>query len=252
MKFAAVVLSVPKAGLSHEQNEDAAACGAHEFALCDGASEGWASGAWARHLCNACVAALPKSEGFAAWLAKARGTFSTNDAPAALAWYAEQKQAQGAFCTLLALKFNRALDGGIKYRGLAVGDTELFHRRGSTIVAYEPLRKAAEFGTRPHLVGSCDGAVEPQWFAGRAEPGDVFYLATDAVAEWFLWGLERGDEPWTSLDAVTSAVDAATEFAQWVQSLRRPKRLKNDDSTLIRLEVPAAPTSAVLPKRVQE
>jgi hypothetical protein len=54
-------VSIPKSGNSLAENEDAAAHsldGLH-WAVCDGASEGWESGPWARHLASAYVAGPP-------------------------------------------------------------------------------------------------------------------------------------------------------------------------------------------------
>jgi len=235
MKLAWTVLSVAKAGCGPAENEDALAVEAGRAAVCDGASEGWGSGLWARHLAEALVSAAVAPPNFAEWLDAVRQSFTP--APA-VSWYAEAKLAVGAFSTLLGVAFSPVPGGGLKFHAVAVGDTGLFHVRADKLLAGFPVETASEFGNRPALVGSGPGAgVEPAWFAGRAESGDRFYLLTDALAEWFLRSVEAGTAPWQVLDAVSNAA----EFENWVQSQRANKHLKNDDTTLVRTRIVCDP-----------
>lgn len=224
--------SESKAGSAAGENEDALAVdeAAGRAAVCDGASEGWASGPWAAALARAFVADPPQPPSFEAWLAAART--SAAPAPAAASWYAEEKQAQGAFSTLLGFSLSPARDGGTKFHAVAVGDTALFQLRGGGQIACFPLEDSAMFSNVPNLVGSVPeaGLPEPEWFAGRAEPGDRFYVATDALAEWCLREHERGGCPWPALDA---ALESDAAFAEFVGSLRRNRAMKNDDATLL-------------------
>ena len=240
MKLAWHVQSIPKAGSSEAENEDSFCLNTEggRVAVCDGASEGWGSGAWARHLAQGLVAQPTEPMNFLQWLARVRNLAVFTAAPV-MSWYAEAKSAQGAFSTFLNVVFSEASDGGTRYHAAAVGDTALFHLRDDKLIARFPIEKANQFSNRPKLVGSTpeSGDVTPEWFAGRAESGDRFYLMTDALAEWFLGQAEDGGQPWQSLDAVTSAVDASAEFAQWVQSLREKKAMKNDDTTLVRVRL---------------
>src|SRR5205085_10779692 len=104
-----IAVSVPKAGHRPDENEDAHAAAGGRFAVADGASEGWASGPWARALAAAYAATPPDPDTFPGWLAAARATFespATGDS-----WYAEAKQAQGAFATLLGVTIEPAQSG---------------------------------------------------------------------------------------------------------------------------------------------
>ena len=233
MKLAWTTLTVPKAGHTAAENEDALAVSKEtgRVAVCDGASEGWGSALWARHLADALVTMPAQPQTFSAWLAKVRQSAVTI-APPVVSWYAETKQADGAFATLLSVVFSPG-----KYHAVAVGDTSLFHLRDDKLVARFPVEKSSDFGNQPALVGSAGGEIEPDWFAGRCESGDRFYLLSDALAEWFLRNAEGGECPWQVVDAVTSAADAQAEFADWVQSLRAKRTMKNDDTTLVRVRI---------------
>lgn len=228
--------SVAKAGHAAGENEDALALDetVNRVAVCDGASEGWGSGPWAVHLSKALVASPPSPQSFSEWLVSQRNRYAP--VSGAVSWYAEEKQAAGAFSTFLSLGFSPSRDDGVKYLASAIGDTALFHRRGRHLVAKFPVERSVEFGNRPALVGSAVGSGEPVplWFAGRAEPGDCFYVMTDALAEWFLCRAEAKQSPWEMLDPVLDGEDSSDDFADWVQSLRQGKVLKNDDATLVR------------------
>jgi hypothetical protein len=70
---------------------------------------------------------------------------------------------------------------------------------------------------------------------GELAAGDRFWLMTDALAAWFLAEHEAGGAPWRELGART--VD---DFAGWVAGRRADGRLKNDDVTLIVIDVGGA------------
>lgn len=229
------IRTTPKAGHAPDENEDAAAADLGRAAVADGASEGWQSGPWARAVAAAFVRSSPTPATFADWLTAVR----SDAAPVAGApgpprsWYAEAKAEQGAFATLLGVTFEDAPADGVKWRAVAVGDSCLFQVRGGALVARFPIESAADFSNRPGLIGSkpAAGGPDPAWFAGRAEPGDRFYLLTDALAEWFLRSAAAGGSPWAELDRVTAG-DAAG-FAAWVQALRDARAARNDDATAV-------------------
>jgi hypothetical protein len=241
------VFTAPKAGHRPDENEDAAAGSTDtgRFAVADGASEGWQSGPWAAHLAAAFVADPPEPGTFPAWLAAARRSFPAGTSPAAgsLSWYAEAKRAQGAFATLLGLTLRPLQkEPGLGWKGCAVGDACGFQVRGGVLVAAFPLDSAAAFGSSPPLVGSAGAVPEPAWVAGRAEPGDVFYLATDAAAEWLLRRAEAGGDPAAEWEKVFADRSPSRAFGRWVDSTRSTRLLRNDDATLGRVLVrPPAP-----------
>ena len=63
---------------------------------------------------------------------------------------------------------------------------------------------------------------------------DIFYLTTDALAQWILAEYEAGRPPWKFLRALGGKQKS---FEAVIEDLRKSKALRNDDTTLIRVEV---------------
>jgi hypothetical protein len=236
-----VCATAPKIGHRAEENEDAAAAapGGLRFALADGATEGWESGPWAAHLAAALADRAPTPADFPAWLDRVRRTWKPRAAPGPAPWYAAAKQEEGSFATVAGIEFRlSARPPG--WRAVAVGDTCLLHVRGGELREAFPLATPSSFGNRPPLVPSSPGTPcpEPEWLAGRAEPGDLFLLATDAAAARLL-------DP-TALRAALAAVDESLRSRDpgavlgWLGTVQVAA---NDDVSLIgiRLSAPEVP-----------
>jgi hypothetical protein len=232
-----IAASVPKAGSRAEENEDAAVGDANRvrFAIADGASEGWQSRGWAKFLARAFVERPPGPADFDRWLAVVRSKW-TPPAPKAEAWYAEVKSEQGSFATLLGLEFRLATDPpGLVWKCAAVGDSCLFLVRGAKFDVTFPLAAADAFGNQPPLVPSSAEreCPEAEWLAGWSEPGDLFLLATDAVAKLLL---EANDAAHPLIQAAEQGIaeGSAAPIAEKLSRLR--SRLK-DDATLLAVKV---------------
>ena len=236
-----VTVSVPKVGNRPEENEDAAAADPEllRFAVADGATEAWQSGAWASRLADAYIRRPPTPTDFPAWLATVR-QWESPPVPGGGSWYAELKQEQGSFATLLGLELRRPKEGaGMAWRAVAIGDSCLLVVRGGRVETAFPIASVDGFGNRPALVPSSltTACPEPEWLAGRAEPGDVLVLATDALARHLLGLTER--RAWEPiLVAVTADSTDRDPLLKWL-SARRP--LLNDDATALVVRVPARP-----------
>lgn len=224
-----VAASVAKRGNRADENEDAAAAAGLRFAVADGATEGWESGRWAARLAAAYVAGPPTPADFPAWLAAAREWSPPAADPAP--WYVAEKQEQGSFATLVGLELRRArTPPGWAWRAVAVGDSCLLHVRGERALLAVPLTKPAAFGSRPPLVPSAAARAcpEPGWFAGRAEPGDLLILASDAAAARLL----RRDGLASGLAAARAALAAGAPdpLADWCRAVQDGA---NDDVTVL-------------------
>ena len=155
-----------------------------------------------------------------------------------LPWYAIEQARRGAFAALVGLTLN---DNG-DWCALAVGDCCLFQIRDSALVAALPICNPAEFDNRPLLIGSRASANLPlveqngvKTASGAWRLGDVFLLMSDAIAATFLrqYAVTRRS-PLDVLDFDWSA----TGFRHWVQQQRAQRILRNDDVSLLRLNIP--------------
>jgi hypothetical protein len=231
--------SVPKAGSRAAENEDATAADLKRvrFAVADGATEGWQSRPWAQHLAGAFVRRPPGPADFPKWLAKVRRDWKPKT-PKNEAWYASVKQEQGSFATLLGLEFRRSTDSsGLVWKAVAVGDSCLFILRGDRFEVAFPVSSAAAFGTSPPLVPSSQEreCPEPEWLAGWAEPGDLFLLATDAVARLLL----DYQMPPRGIPLVAAALQAVTSGSgkPVVQLLGELQTELKDDASMLAVRV---------------
>jgi hypothetical protein len=156
----------------------------------------------------------------------------------------ERKFAEvGSFATLLGFEIY-GLDGPEPYwRAVALGDTVLFHVRAGRLIATFPPLGPEDFGTLPDGVhtspASLDKMTERLLIGGGVlEAGDFLFAATDAMAQWILRTIQRGEaKVWDTLTTLAHP----DVFAQLVADQRREqdgsRRLKNDDVTLMRLRM---------------
>lgn len=241
--------SLPKHGNKLEEYEDACAANAEagRFAIADGASESSFAGLWARLLVEGFVKPLEKPEPGSNWLAPLQRRWASEVDAMALPWYAEDKRAQGGFATFLGLVLkqgtmveNKGKAGD--WSALAIGDGCIMHVRHDSLLKAFPLTSSNEFGNQPVLVGSRGNPVEQmqqrqQRAQGHWETGDAFFLMTDALAQWFLHTCEQGRKPWRAFHKLLAAHAADTLFQHFVHELRDKEGLRNDDVTLITIEL---------------
>jgi hypothetical protein len=169
-----------------------------------------------------------------------------------LRWYERPGIAKGAFATLLALQVDvdselaarhgPQTDPGLlpvigSWHSAALGDTCLFHVRSGRLQVAYPLGGSSDFGTSPALLGSCDAdpdviVAHVRFAEGSVAEGDDFFVCTDALAAWFLARAEEGGSPWETLRDLTAA-----GFPEWVSLARRTGELRNDDVTLVHVDI---------------
>lgn len=162
-----------------------------------------------------------------------------------LPWYAEEKAEKGAFSSLLGLEVFEAVNGeatSLAWRAVAVGDSCLFQVERDQLLNAWPIANSADFGNAPSLLCSeaannGDGlaAAGAQAAVGGCGRGTAFYLMTDALSCWFLRECERGNEPWRIVNDLGKA--AARPFEELVGDLRAAGEMKNDDVTLLRVDI---------------
>jgi hypothetical protein len=115
---------------------------------------------------------------------------------------------------------------------VSLGDCCLFHLSEGALARSWPFQDADAFTHRPALVSSRpDRAVPPpDVTTGAWHPGDWFLLATDAVAAWLL---EVGPHTVAGLEA--------DPLRQTIEAARAEGALRNDDATILVLELSASP-----------
>ncbi len=246
---------LPKAGNRLEEYEDAcrvayapeieaAGLGTARIAVSDGASESAFAREWANVLTDAFVAEPPDlcgltEDSFNAWLLPARKRWRDCVPWDRLPWHGEAKARSGAFATLLGLTVRAAPDSPeqLSWRALAVGDSCLFVVREDRLWLSFPLEAASQFDNSPALICSNPNNAKNLWTAvrlhgGECAAGDLFILASDALACWFLTRSAAGERPWESLAALDSS-----GWDAWIEEQRRKQLLHNDDTTLVLFEV---------------
>jgi hypothetical protein len=213
------------------------------FAVADGASESIFAAAWAQLLVEQFVLTAGECPlSWNAWLPAVQQSWAESTRDRKLPWYAEVKLQQGAFATFLGLVVAPCEDDIFTWHATAVGDTCLFHTRGAELLSAFPVDRSEQFDTHPWLVGSRtppeivkeERAVDAQ---GDAKSSDRLWMMTDALAQWFLAEHEAGNQPWTEFEWLMTTSGSEEQFAEWIEGLRKSKRLRNDDVTLLAVDL---------------
>jgi hypothetical protein len=229
--------SIQKAGNQLAECEDAWDYTDHYggIAIADGATESSFAREWAQLLVKRFVQDLPNSEEVMTWLQALQADWLQWLTAQDLAWFAKRKAAAGAFATFLGLRFEEPQDQEIGWRAIAVGDTCLFMVRDRQLNLAFPKTSSLSFNNTPALLGT-HRLTDPAYFLkvqGKAQVGDRFYLATDAISCWLWQQLEDQQDPWVHLEQMHSQA----QFADWVEGLRDRGAIVNDDTTLLCIEM---------------
>ena len=238
---------LPKAGNRREEYEDAAwparslqgAGRVFRCAVADGATESAFAGLWARQLVSWFGHGPVDARPLAAQLTAEQQHWSAEVNRTPLPWYAEEKAANGAYAAFLGLRLQETEAGAGVWSALAVGDCCVAHLRGNVVLATFPATDAGYFNSRPYLISSqpqrnAHLAAQTRTAAGAWQPGDQFWLMTDALAHWFL-----AADAASVADLRAQAAGARRAFAGWIAGLRHAGVLRNDDVTLLVVTVDA-------------
>lgn len=229
------VLWAPKDGNSDEEYEDAFAIADDRAVIADGASQGIFAKVWADLLARRFLDVDPDlaaPDPSAGWLPEARSEWRVTFGYDSLHPMQQDKvDDTGAAATLAALCVRQA-ENGHRWRAAALGDSCLFWIRGGRVLATFPLCRSADFGIAPDLVPTVKRFAPQVRFVtaeGVGKPGDLYGLATDAVAQHLLQSLET-EQPidWQRLWDMDD-----NQWRMELQRLRAQRRIVNDDSTLV-------------------
>jgi len=247
--FNTVILYDHKYGCSPSEYEDAFVIKASKInnesciyaSVADGATESSFSQEWAKMLTRAF------SKGSIETIEDLRGQVEQlsnrwyqviNRKP--LPWYAEDRVRQGAFATLCGLIIKSAGDSCQTgtYKVIAVGDSCFFHVRNDKLIRAFPIDCSLNFNNNPCLLSSNLERNKTIWDKGAIcqdhwERGDLFFLMTDAIAQWFLQEIENEKYPWKVLMQLSQEENSQQGFHDWVTTMRNSKQIKNDDTTAL-------------------
>jgi hypothetical protein len=236
---------LPKRGSTETEYEDAfgVAEDRFRFAVADGATEASFSGVWAKQLVRAFInrkLSVPIAFEELKPLQSRWGTIVHRNP---LPWYAEEKASSGAFAAFVGLEFLREdsqPEAKRVWRATAAGDSCLVQVRGDEIVGAFPLADSSSFSSRPNLLSSTpalngNGSELISNSNGLWGCEDVFFLMTDALACWFFKEHEQGNKPWDLLRDLDTQGNIS--FEDFIAVLRAEGRMKNDDVTLVRIDI---------------
>jgi hypothetical protein len=247
-----VVFSAPKQGNDLWEWEDGAAAAPQDpvtgrgprFALADGATEGFGSTRWAMRLVEGFVAPEVELTGrsLLGWASRAQDEWRHDPLLSGASGVELFKlDSVGSFATFLGCEFTDLEGPRPRWRAVALGDTVLFHVRRNRLIAQFPPMRADDFGVNPAglptVPAALPGVIGQMAFEeGDLAPGDLVYLATDALAHWMVRECRDDEERLWSLLA---GLDHPRRFLALADDRRETREMTNDDVTLMRISVAA-------------
>lgn len=247
---------LPKAGSSASEYEDAfSLCGVGNvrasemrFSVADGASESYLAGRWADVIVRKFIEigghdrrSLVTSA-IIDWQQIIVDYVNDREEKGnPIQWYEEPGIARGAFATLIGLELRGSfLRGEGKLDAIVIGDSGFFQLRKGEVITAWPLTKSEDFGTLPDLFPSKPAGIDIVMdhiykYEGSWKPGDVLYIGTDAMCQWFLKEMENGEKPWQELKFLDP--ERPETFGSFINDLREKREIHNDDTTLVTVEL---------------
>ena len=213
------------------------------YAVADGATRSFFPKQWAKllveHFCEMPTLSL-NSENWKQWLApiqeawykqieervKVRDTYYLTNS------FNEREPAVSTFVGLEVEKTKR------EWRAVVVGDSCLFHKNSSGFRSYL-IEQSDGFTDNPKAFASFPEAnhYDPAFIRGELQSGDMFILATDALAKWILEHKES--ENLEEMLQQLRQIENSEAFNQFVDQARDDEqiRLGNDDVALLLISV---------------
>lgn len=234
-----LAVSVPKDPEREDLNEDAFDVSENSqiIALSDGASESYDSKSWARML----VQNFVNSPSFSSdWVTTVQEAYVAGVDYQNLSWSKQLAFERGSFATLVGVHCT-PLSNGVDI--FSIGDSLAVLVRDGRYVQSYPFDTPEQFDARPELLSTLSHlnkfTNDDEFVSGEhkqiwaTQNGDLILLVTDAVGQWLL--REINHEP-SSIDLLLQ-IDTEEQFEDLVVAMRSERRMKLDDSTMIRLAV---------------
>ncbi len=222
------------------------------FSLADGATEGMFSGVWAEILVKSFCRSIKSfnqasdlslivkrsSTGWNKWLEDYLRKREKSKKP--IQWYEEPGLTAGGFSTLLGFIIaNTQNQTSGPWKAVVVGDTCLFQIRNGKLIESFPIKNSLDFNNQPSLISSNQQRSRQisemqENISGKWLIDDMFLLMTDALACWFLKEHEAENSPFISL---CKNSNTEKSFCCWIDYLRQSNSIRNDDVTVIKLDL---------------
>lgn len=247
--------TVPKAGYTDSENEDSVFPSSgfgqngrentSQFLVADGATQTSFSNLWAKCLIESCSRTHLSEVSFLRAVKSAQMEWNKNLEGVELPWHAQEKLRQGAFSALTWLEiqyFPLQPTYSFTWRALAVGDCCLFIARNRMIYLSLPLQKHTDFTNTPVLIpskseklNSISGKI--QTARGSLKMGDQLILASDAFSSWIMKKAQTDHGEILNKAISIKKTKNSRGFSDWVNALRSKNEIKNDDTSLIFIEL---------------
>jgi Protein phosphatase 2C len=215
--------------------------GRKRFCIADGATEGFASRYWARLIVKHWTRSnelIIAREQLMKWSAALGLRFERRWQRRPLPWFAEEKARSGGYAAFVGLSF-RESGHECYWKAIAIGDACLIIRNKDVIRISFPLDDPEKFRFRPVLLPSNQCAQQTvldkiEVRSGLVEPGDSFFLLTDAVAAWFLHVAKSTPGEITKLEQMLRCRNR-NELTEFIECARSNGSLRNDDVCIVRV-----------------
>lgn len=217
------------------------------FVMCDGATTGFAGGAWAQSLANA----LSSHDGSIDWktvVLCARNSYDARFKPEQMNIFKQQNFMKGSSSTVLLVEQDATNDHLIRLT--AVGDSCCFAMRPDGVILKAfPISNEVDFAKDPYLVTCTDEGIrclfdeqykdlfwKTELWDFSALKGCRLICATDAVSRWIE---QNRANPSQIAGLVNFALrkKRKTEYSRRIQWLREHDGMPTDDSTIAVLSV---------------
>jgi hypothetical protein len=212
-------------------------------AVADGATQATFSARWAQLLVRHATPRSINVKNLERVADTARKAWRKNIDTSRLSYVALEKLQYGAFATFVGLELfpaNGNTGTAQEWQSVAIGDSCLFQFRDGELLCSFPKTDPEAFNNNPVALATLPSRNAAVWEQGDSlftsgtwKTGDVFLLATDALAQWLLREQIQGSAPLRQIEALLS-FDAQFKhsFSAWVDALRETGLIRNDDTTL--------------------
>lgn len=209
----------------------------HRFAISDGVTKSFFPKYWAEILVNKYVDEIGRrdfkefiKECQQEWIEKVKNQVSGEK----IKWYTRSALARNtpALATFAGLTFSK--DKNTWYwEAEAKGDSYIFFigEKLISLISTPSIPESLLFDNYPDYLTSIGVEHKGEWYKKRSKLGNgVFYLMTDALAEWFLKDLKYSVEQ-------LSLLNNQEDFRRFIEKERKTGNLNNDDSAILMIRI---------------